>query len=81
MGMNLLSVQGYGFLYTLFLLLLCIIVVHAVKLARVGWRTLKKRTPPQKKEAPKSEPVYFLVERKKKRTRSEYSEPKQIKFK
>lgn len=81
--MNLLSVQGLGCLYTACLLLLCIAVVHLVKLARIGYRTLGKKLPPEKPKKPKpeKEPVYFLVERKKKRPKPEYSEPKRISFK
>ena len=79
--MNLLSVQGNGFLYTFCLFLLCVIVVHGIKLARIGWRAAKKRTPEEtKKPEPKPEPVYFIVERKKKRAKAEYSEPKRIRF-
>lgn len=84
--MNILSVQGTGAILTLALLLLVVLLVHAVKLAKVGWRTLFKKLPPEEptRSAPKPEPVYFLVERKKKRTKkpkSELSEPKQIEFK
>ena len=81
--MNLLSVQGQGALYAAALFLVCIVIVHAIKLARVGWRTLGKKLPPNPppKEKEEAEPVYFLVERKKKRPKKEYSEPKRIKFK
>lgn len=81
--MNLLSVQGTGAALTLAILLLCVLLVHAVKLAKVGWRTLFKKLPPEepKKPEPKPEPVYFIVERKKKRSKSDYSSPKQIQFK
>lgn len=81
--MNLLSVQGTGAALTVALLLFCILVVHAVKLAKVGWRTLFKKLPPEepKKPEPKPEPVYFIVERKKKKAKSDYSRPKQIQFK
>ncbi len=80
--MNLLSVQGNGAIYTAILLLICILVVHFIKLARVGYRTLGKKLPPQKPPKKKaSEPVYFLVERKKTRSKPEYSEPKRISFK
>lgn len=80
--MLLLSVQARGGLWCLFLLIVCAIVVHGVKLAKIGYRTLGKKLPPEppkpKEKAP--EPVYFLVERKKKRPKKEYSEPKQITF-
>ena len=78
--MNILSVQGQGALYTVLVLIIVIIVVHGIKLARIGYRSLGKKLPPEPppKEKNEPEPVYFLVERKKKRVRSEYSEPKRI---
>ena len=71
--MNLLSVQGQGALYAVLILLIVIIVVHGIKLARIGYRSLGKKLPPEPppKEKNEAEPVYFLVERKKKRVRSE----------
>ena len=81
--MNILSVQGQGALYTVLVLIIVIIVVHGIKLARIGYRSLGKKLPPEPPPKEKNEPesVYFLVERKKKRVRSEYSEPKRINFK
>ncbi|MDE6273760.1 MAG: hypothetical protein K2L87_01770 [Clostridiales bacterium] len=84
--MNLLSVQGLGALYTSLLLLICIIVIHGYKLARIGYRTIKKKLPPEppKPVEKKPEPVYYIVEKKKKRrtksTKTEYSTPKEIQF-
>lgn len=80
--MSLLSVQSQGFLWCLFLLILSVIVVHGIKLAIIGYRTLGKKLPPEppKREEKKPEPVYFLVERKKKRAKQEYSEPRKIEF-
>lgn len=82
-AMSLLSIQSQGFLWTSFLLILCVILVHGIKLAIIGYRTLgKKQTqePPPKKQEKAPEPVYYLVERKKKRSKTEYSDPKQISF-
>ena len=66
--MNLLSVQGQGALYTVLLFLIVVIVVHGIKLVRIGYRSLGKKLPPAPppKEKEEPEPVYFLVERKKK---------------
>ncbi len=82
-GMQLLSVQGTGAIATVALLLICIIVVHVGKLARIGYRTRKKKLPPEppKTPEPEREPVYYIVEKKKKRVKSEYSEPRRISFK
>lgn len=81
--MELLSVQTEGGLWTVLIFLLCLILVHACKLARIGYRSLGKKLPPHRppKEEPKEEPVYFLVERKKKRSKPEYTEPKRFSFK
>ncbi len=82
--MNMLSVQGQGAVWLIVLFLLCVILVHATKLARIGYRTLRKKLPPEKpapKPQQKPEPVYFIVERKqKKRAKTEYTPPKEIKF-
>ncbi len=81
--MNLLSVQGQGAVYAVILFFICIVIVHGMKLAKIGYRSLHKKLPPEPPPKPekKPEPVYYIVERKqKKRTKTEYSEPKQIKF-
>ena len=81
--MLLLSIQGQGALNTVCTLIICIILVFGFRLVRIGWRTLTKKLPPDPppKDEKAPEPVYFLVERKKKRARSEYSAPKRIDFK
>ena len=78
-----LSVQNLGILYILLLFSLCFVIVHGIKLAILGWRTLGRKMPAEKpKPAEKKvEPVYFIVEKKKKRAKAEYSEPKRIQFK
>ncbi len=80
--MSLLSVQSHGFLWCLFLLVTCIIIVHGIKLAMIGYRTIGKKLPPEPPKAPEKtpEPVYYLVERKKKRAKAEYAAPKKISF-
>ena len=84
--MNLLSIQGQGAVYAVILFFLCVVIVHGYKLAKIGYRSLHKKLPPQpppkaEKEKKPPEPVYFIVERKKKKsTKTEYSEPKRIKF-
>lgn len=102
--MNLLSSQAQGALYAILIFFACVVVVHGYKLAKIGWRSLHKKLPPEKPrkkektpepvyyikevkpEKPKKkekapEPVYYIVERKvKKRAKTEYSEPKRIKF-
>ncbi len=82
--MQLLSIQAFGILYTVILFLLCLFIVHAVRLAVIGYKSVKNK-PAEKKPAAaqeqQGEPVYYIVERKKKRPKSEYSDPKRIQFK
>ena len=87
---TLLSVYGAGSIALIVLFLLCFALVHLARLVKFGWNAQKKpntkpaqiepkkETPPEK--ATVQEPVYYIVERKK-RTKSNYSEPKQIRFK
>ena len=80
--MNLLSVQGQGLVYTVVIFLICVIVVFGIKLVRLGIRTTKKLPPEPPHEPVKTpEPVYYIVEKKKKkRAKTEYREPREIKF-
>lgn len=41
----------------------------------------RRETPPPQTAQPSPEPVYYIVERKRKRSRDSYSAPKEIKFK
>ncbi len=77
-SMNALSVQWQGFFFLLLLLMACAVLVHLVRLALLGYRALMRRARPQ---PPAQDPVYFLVERKKKRAKAEYGAPKKITFK
>lgn len=82
----------WGIFWSLLLFFLCFIGVHIGKLARLGTLYRKppakepeKPAPPAetKEKAPASaqEPVYYIVERKKKRAKPQYGEPKEIRFK
>ncbi len=78
----LLSIQGLGAVCTVILLFICFTLVHIFKLARIGYRARKNLPPtPPKPEEPKPEPVYYIVEKKKKRAKASYSEPRRIDFK
>ena len=80
--MNLLANQWLGGLYALLLLFACFLAVHIYMLARYGYRA-RKDLPKDKPEKPlpkEAEPVYYIVEKKKKRARASYSEPKRISF-
>lgn len=69
-----------GLVYILVTFIVCFALVHVIKLAVVGFFSLKKKpSEPEKKPEKKAEPVYYIVE--KKRARKTYSEPKEIEFK
>jgi flagellar basal body-associated protein FliL len=69
-----------GLLYIFLLFIVCFAFVHIIRLAYIGFKSLTKK--PQVKEQkpePKPKPVYYIVE--KKRTRKNYSNPREIEFK
>ena len=77
-----------GLLCTLLLFSVCFFCAHVIKLAKLGWTS--SHSPPQEKKedeeekkapAKEQEPVYYIVERKTKRAKSSYGEPKEIRFK
>ena len=79
-----------GIFGLLVLFILSFFAVHIIKLARIGYRAQNPPPPPvpkreevKKETLPKQslgEPVYYIVERKR-RTKSSYSAPKEIRFK
>lgn len=88
----LMSLPVKGMLLTILLFAVCFVGVHVIILARLGWeyQTRKEKpaeNPPEKsKEEEKKplmekEPIYYIVERKTKRAKASYGEPKQINFK
>ena len=89
---SLLSTPFFGFIWLGLLFGVCFALVHIAKLVRLGRKYQKSQLTPadppkpkteekQSASAPKAEePVYYIVERKK-RVRSSFSEPKQIRFK
>lgn len=85
--MNILTVFPIkGLLFTLLLFTVCLLGVHTILLARIGWKTQRKNPdeapkPEEKKPPVEREPIYYIVERKTKRAKASYGEPKQINFK
>lgn len=71
-----------GILYLFLTFLVCFILVHLIKLIYLGINSLKKpkETPQEKPTPPKTEPVYYIVEKKRAR-KANYSKPKEIQFK
>ena len=94
---NLLISLGFqGFLWTLLLIVLCFGGVYVAGLARLGWEHKSERAkapeeapktpekPKEEKKAPAEkapEPVYYIVEKKKRRPKTDYGEPKPFQFK
>lgn len=75
--------EAIGILYLAILFIACFIVVHTVKLALLGLRSTREKHTEQKKpdEQPPAEPVYYIVEKKQKRKKADYSSPREIRFK
>lgn len=71
-----------GFVYLILTFIVCFAIVHVIKLAAIGFFSVKKKKqePPPPKPEKKTEPVYYIVEKKRAR-KSTYSEPKEIQFK
>ncbi|MDE6868627.1 MAG: hypothetical protein K2J83_05770 [Clostridia bacterium] len=77
--------MAIGILYLFLTFVICFILVHVVKLAYIGLKSVRKKPEaPKEKPAPepkpkKPEPVYYIVEKKK--AKKSYSAPKEIQFK
>ena len=93
MNTLLISLPVKGMLWTVLLFLVCFFGTHVLILARLGWEYQQRDTPPptenkeekaEEKKAPpekQAEPIYYIVERKTRRAKATYGEPKQINFK
>ena len=93
----LLSAALQGGFWTVALWIFCFVGAHVVKLAKYGWKyqneqTKKTQPPPtaeqkseeENKKAPAQtpqEPIYYIVERKQRKSKPRYGEPKEIHFK
>ena len=82
----LLSLGFQGMLWTVLLLLFCFGGVYITTLARLGWeyKNSPSDSPQEEKQAPApkaQEPIYYIVERKRRLPKGDYDEPKQIHFK
>ena len=86
----LLSHPLVGALSVSLLFIISFLCVHIVRLVKFGWIYQRKKlafqksepVPTPEKQAPKpQEPVYYIVERKKRRAKSSYGEPKAFRFK
>lgn len=75
--------KAIGLLYLVLLFIACFVFVHMTKLAWLGLKSLRERPPeepaePEKKTEP--QPVYYIVEKKRARSKPTYSKPREIKF-
>ena len=76
-------------MWLIFLFIFCFLGVHIFRLALIGIESFRNEdsTEEEKSEEKKApseqpkEPIYYIVEKKTKRAKSSYSEPKQIRFK
>lgn len=89
---NLLSIESVGGFFGIVLIFaLCFFAIHIVRYAKLTWQEKHPSdSPPEEKEeekseekapAPPQEPIYYIVERKQRRSKPKYSEPKEIRFK
>ena len=71
-----------GILYLFLTFIFCFILVAVIKLAYLGITTLKRPAQTEEKKLPptKTETVYYIVE-KKRASKTNYTEPKEIEFK
>ena len=93
MDILLLSLPVRGMLWTITLFLVCFIGTHVLILTRLGWeyqrqdsekpaeKTEEKQDEKKAPPAKQAEPIYYIVERKTRRAKPSYGEPKQINFK
>ncbi len=76
--------EAIGILYLAILFIACFVFVHMVKLAAIGLKSVRqkpeKKPAEEKKEKP-PQPVYYIVEKKRSRSKANYSAPREIKFK
>ena len=75
-----------GCVFLLLLFTFCFLCTHVIKLAFLGWKSSKPSSPPppppEKEKTPTPpEPIYYIVERKQRRSKASYGEPKEIRFK
>ncbi len=85
---RLLTSPALGGLFLLLLFAGCFLLVHICLLVKIGWnhKSGTSAPSPEKKaeEKPVSkppEPVYYIVEKKRKKPKTSYSEPKEFHFK
>lgn len=71
----------WGILYLFLTFIVCFILVVLIKLAIIGVNSMKSPPAEEKKPTPvKTEPVYYIVE-KKRAKKANYSQPKEFEFK
>ena len=90
MNTFLIATPVLGMIWTFLMFLICFVGTHVVILTQLGWEAQQQKSKPtteikaEEKKAPpekQAEPIYYIVERKTRRSKPTYSEPKQIDFK
>ena len=77
--------EAIGILYLAILFVACFVFVQMVNRAVIGFKSVgrkpgdKPQPEPEKKKEP--QPVYYIVEKKRARSKATYSKPREIKFK
>lgn len=75
-----------GVFWLIMLFIFCFLLVHILLFAKAGWDAKRTKPPSQQAEKPvepekkQPEPIYYIVEKKKKRPKSAYSSPREIHF-
>lgn len=88
---DLLTNPFVGGFFLLILFVCCFFLVHVFLLIKIGWNyqtgdktkkpTQENEKPAEKPEQKPPQPVYYIVERKKKKPKNYYTEPKEFRFK
>lgn len=76
--------KAIGLLYLVLLFIACFAFVNMVKLAMLGLKSMQEKESPPPEPEPENknqpQPVYYIVEKKKARSKATYSKPREIKF-
>lgn len=75
--------KAIGLLYLVLLYIACFVFINIVKFALIGIKSLRERPqekPPEPEKKSEPQPVYYIVEKKKTRSKATYSKPREIKF-
>ncbi len=76
--------KAIGLLYLILLYIACYVFICMVRLAVQGFKSMQKdraeQPPAEEEKKNEPQPVYYIVEKKKARSKATYSQPREIKF-